>query len=225
MDNKSIFLVEDDIDISYAVSQYLARSGFILKSFLDASDVIDSIKKKMPSLVLVDLMLPNQDGITLCGNIREFSTVPIIIITAKTSEKDRLLGFNVGVDDYVCKPFSIKELLARVKAVIHRSESRNIIDVNKLVLYANDFSISYNGQTVHLTLIEFKLLELMHSHPGRIYSRQHIIDRIYNDYRVLSDRTVDSHIRNLRKKLADLGMGNNLIHSIYGAGYKYSEET
>jgi len=217
----TVFIVEDEKDIASIVEMYLQASGLQTRVFYDGTQVVEAVRSERPSLVLLDLMLPGKDGLTICREIRGFSDVPIIMATAKVEEVDRLLGLDIGADDYVCKPYSAKELVARVKAILRRLDNRVVQSAAALLVDADRHRITYQQQSVELTTVEFNLFQLLYSHPGHIYSRQQILDRVYSDYRILSDRTVDSHIRNLRKKLATLQTPEELVRSIYGAGYKF----
>jgi len=217
----TVFIVEDEKEIASVVEMYLEADGLETKVFHDGTAVVKSIETERPSVVLLDLMLPGKDGLTICKEVRAFSDVPIIMTTAKVEEVDRLLGLEIGADDYVCKPYSAKELVARVKAVLRRLDNQVTQSSPELLVHTESHTVQYQNTTISLTTIEFNLFYLLYSHPNRIYSRQQILDLVYSDFRVISDRTVDSHIRNLRKKLAELGMPEEALHSIYGAGYKF----
>lgn len=215
----SVLIVEDEADLSSVVDKYLLAANYQTRVIDNGLEVIDWVRANSPDLILLDLMLPGKDGLTLCKEIRDFSDVPIIIMTARVEEVDRLIGLESGADDYVCKPFSVRELVARVKVIMRRigktpGESLFQVDREKMIVNAD-------GKQLKLTAVEFNLFNLLFSRPGRIYSRQQIIDLVYNDYREITDRTVDSHIRNLRKKLAGLGIHDEVIHTIYSVGYKY----
>ncbi|MCO7223309.1 response regulator [Pleionea sp. CnH1-48] len=215
----TILVVEDEVDIASIVISYLQAAGYSTEHFSEGSGVVEWVKEHSPSLILLDLMLPGQDGMDICRAIRTFSDVPIIITTAKVEEIDRLIGLESGADDYVCKPYSPRELTARVKANLRRTD-RQVSTSNQLVLN-QDNRVSYQANSVELTTVEYNLLKLLYSQPNRIFSRDQIIRSVYVDYREVSDRTVDSHIRNLRKKLKGLELDNELVRSIYGAGYKF----
>ncbi|MCE9684921.1 response regulator [Shewanella sp. AS16] len=216
----TIVLVEDDLEIAEIVLMYLHAAGLNTRHFDDGVGVAAWVKHHTPAVVLLDLDLPNKQGLEVCREIRAFSELPIIMTTAKVEEVDRLLGLEIGADDYLCKPFSVKELVARVKVQLRRMH-RSQADDNGLRVDAASFHLYFSGKSVELTAIEFKLFHLLYSNANRIYSRAQIMDLVYQDYRCVSDRTVDSHIRNVRKKLAAMGMEQELIRSIYGAGYKY----
>ncbi|WDE02413.1 response regulator [Thalassomonas actiniarum] len=222
MNKLTILIVEDDIDISDILQMYLQAADFTTKVFNVGDGVVSWVQDNSPALAILDVNLPGKDGLTICKEIRVFSNMPIIMATEEITETDRLNGLDIGADDYVCKPFSVKEVVARVKANLRRSVNKPEL-MSKLTLDTDKFSLSYQTETISLTAMEFSLFKLLYSSPGRIYSRAQIMDLVYQDYREVSDRTVDSHIRNLRKKLNTLPLTENLIHSIYGAGYKFEE--
>jgi two-component system response regulator BaeR len=175
-------------------------------------------------------MLPGKDGITLCKEIREFSNVPIIMVTARVDEIDRLLGLELGADDYICKPFSPREVIARTKAVLRRSQIREQAGDSPeqsagFTLDQGRQQIVFQQQAIELTTVEYQLLNLLSSDPGRIFSRSQLMDAMYSDHRIVSDRTIDSHIKKIRKKLHDSFPNLEFIHSIYGAGYKFDLDT
>ena len=218
MNKQTILIVEDDNEIAEIVIMYLQAANFLTQWFDDGKGAVEWIKENSPALILLDLDLPTKSGLEVCKEVRAFSDIPIIMTTAKVEEVDRLIGLEIGADDYVCKPYSVKELIARVKVNLRRmtpTQSKGL-HVN-----SDSFIVMYGGTQVELTVIEFTLFNLLYSNDNRIYSRAQIMDLVYQDYRDVSDRTVDSHIRNLRKKLKELPLEHDLIRSIYGAGYKY----
>ncbi|WP_372872400.1 response regulator [Shewanella sp.] len=216
-----VFIVEDEKNIAEVMQMYLQTEGLETRVFHDGSDVVEAVKSDKPSLVLLDLMLPGKDGLSICQELRVFSELYIIMTTARVEEVDRLLGLDTGADDYVCKPYSARELTARVRAVLRRLDGKLTAAGPSLKVDESALSLSFGGQTVVLTALEFRLFNLLYSQPNRIYSRSQILDLLYSDFRVLSDRTVDSHIRNLRKKLAGLNTEQEMIRSIYGLGYRF----
>jgi len=222
-ENKCILIVEDEAKLAQLEADYLHNAGFTTNILADGDLVIPWLKQNQAELILLDLMLPGRDGISLCREIRSFSSVPIIMITARIEEIDRLLGLEMGADDYICKPFSPKEMVARVKAILRRLHPPTEHSSNQnLQLDSNSFRVQAKGQEIELTSVEFQLLQAMYQQPGRIFSRSKLMDLIYSDQRVVSDRTIDSHIKKLRKKLAELLPEQELIHSVYGAGYSYN---
>ncbi|WP_442497791.1 response regulator [Methylobacter sp. sgz302048] len=217
-----ILIVEDEEKLARLEADYLHNAGFETFCLADGLAVVPWLKENAADLILLDLMLPGRDGLDLCRDIRRFSTVPIIMVTARIEEVDRLLGLELGADDYICKPFSPREMTARVKAVLRRMQPLAMEPVsNMLKLDPQSFRISVGKLETELTAVEFQLLQTMYQQPGRIFSRARLMDLMYQDQRIVSDRTIDSHIKKLRKKLADLLPGQELIHSVYGAGYRY----
>ncbi len=219
-----IMIVEDEEKLASLLRDYLNQSGFDSVWIADGNQVLPRVREAAPDLILLDLMLPGRDGLEICKEIRTFSEVPIIMITARVEEIDRLLGLELGADDYICKPFSPREVVARVKTVLRRAGEHPAPPSGALSLDVDKFRALLHGQDLDLTAVEFKLLHFLYQNPGRIYSRGQLMDRIYSDQRVVSDRTIDSHIKKLRKKIAAVAPEEELIHSIYGVGYKYEAE-
>ncbi len=174
-------------------------------------------------LVLLDLMLPGKNGLEVCKALRATSSdVSIIMVTARVDEIDRLLGLELGADDYICKPFSPREVVARVKAVLRRAEARRAPPPTAgLTLDEAGYSATLGGKDLGLTAVEFQLLKVLAAHPGRIYTRDQLMDAMYRDERVVADRTVDSHVKKIRKKIAAVLPDREIVHSVYGLGYKY----
>ena len=218
--NKTVVVVEDDLEIADILQKYLQAAELEVKHFADGAGVVKWVKQYQPAVMLLDIDLPTKQGTDVCREVRQFSDLPIIMTTAKVEEVDRLIGLEIGADDYVCKPYSVKELVARVKVQLRRlnqqAQNNTMLQVDP-----EAFCVGYQGQSVELTAIEFKLFYLLYSHPNRIYSRGQIMDLVYQDYRDVSERTVDSHIRNVRSKLARFSLQSDIIRSIYGAGYKF----
>ncbi|MBN2427928.1 MAG: response regulator [Deltaproteobacteria bacterium] len=215
-----ILIVEDEERLATLLKDYLLAADYNAHILNDGREVVTWVRENSPDLVLLDLMLPGKNGLDICKEIRTFSSLPIIIVTAKVEEIDRLLGLELGADDYICKPFSPREVVARVKTVLRRSSNPAAVATG-LVLDQERYQATLHGEKLDLTAVEFKLLSILFDHPGRIYSRGQLMDRIYPDQRVVSDRTIDSHIKKLRKKIADTSFDDELIHSIYGVGYKF----
>lgn len=219
---QQILIVEDEPKLARILENYLKASGFTT-GWLDRGDeVVAWIRDNNPDLVLLDIMLPGTDGIEICRATRQFSEVPIIMVTARVEEVDRLLGLELGADDYICKPFSPREVVARVKTVLRRVPRESTPAANDGLMFDRlGHKLRFADREVQLTTVEFQLFEAMYGEPGRIFTRGQLIDRIYDDHRVVSERTVDSHIKKLRKKLAELIPDQEYIHSVYGAGYRY----
>ena len=216
-----ILIVEDEQKLAELLRDYLARSSFDTTVLDNGNDVVPYVRENKPDLVILDLMLPGRDGMEICKEIRTFSNLPIIMVTARVEEIDRLLGLELGADDYVCKPFSPRELVARVKAVLRRTGGETTIKAKGLILDEARYQASLHGVDLDLTAVEFKLLKFLAANPGRIYSRDQLMERIYSDHRIVSDRTIDSHIKKLRKKISGQNPDEELIGSVYGVGYKF----
>ena len=218
--HKPILIVEDEVKIAKLLYDYCLESGFEAIMIHDGSEAMNWLRNHTARLVLLDLMLPGLDGLSICRELRKFSNLPVIMVTARVEEIDRLLGLELGADDYICKPFSPREVVARIKSILRRSENTY---ENQAVLHLDESSlrVSYQQSIVELTTVEFKLLKTLTGQPGRIFSRDTLMSQIYTDNRIVSDRTVDSHIKKLRKKLVEIGLEETAVYSVYGAGYKY----
>lgn len=222
MDNAHILIVEDETSLANLMAEYLQQSQFNTTHFENLTPVLNFIKQVPVDLILLDLNLPDGDGLDLCQTIRQFSDVPILIMTARVEEIDRLLGLQLGADDYVCKPFSPREVVARVKAILKRTRSGSSSMQNDMALDAQKLRLSHKGITLDFTHIEFAILNMLFSEPGRIFSREQIMQSCYDDHRIVSDRTIDSHMKKLRQKLKEVGIDEH-IHSVYGVGYRYEK--
>jgi two-component system response regulator BaeR len=217
---EKILVVEDEPKLAALLADYLKASGFEVFTLSDGTHVETWVRENKPNLIILDIMLPGRDGMEICKTIRFFSRVPIIMVTARIEEIDRLLGLELGADDYICKPFSPREVVARVKAVLRRVNDGQAIQAQGLVLDEHTYRATLHGRNLELTAVEFKLLQLLIEHPGRIFSRQQIMERIYHEERFVSDRTVDSHIKKLRRKIEMVDSQTTLIQSVYSVGYK-----
>ena len=230
-----VLIVEDEERLAALVADYLKAAGYEVQIHFDGLGVLEWVRVNRPDLILLDLMLPGKDGLTLCREVRAESQVPIIMTTARVEEIDRLLGLGLGADDYVCKPYSPRELVARVKAVLRRSagpasgapsDSATATDpagTDPLTLDPDRLRVRAAGREIELTAVEFALLATLHQAPGRIFSRERLMERIYRDHRVVSDRTIDSHVKKLRRRLQELLPERELVHSVYGVGYRYED--
>lgn len=218
-----ILIVEDEPKIAALLQEYLDAHGHDCTWVNRGDKAIEAFHAHSAELVLLDLMLPGMDGIEVCKKIRAESEVPIIMVTARVEEIDRLLGLELGADDYICKPFSPRELVARVKAVLRRASAVGKPSESGLVLDAERHFASFNGSDLQLTAVEFALLQALSERPGRVLSRAQLLDRMYSDYRVVSDRAVDTHIKNLRSKLKVAAPDADPVESVYGLGYRFSE--
>jgi two-component system response regulator BaeR len=218
-----ILIVEDEPKIASLLQDYLrSHAGFRTRTIHRGDEALEQFRQHSPDLVLLDLMLPGLDGIEVCKQIRAESQAPIIMVTARTEEIDRLLGLELGADDYICKPFSPREIVARVKAVLRRTQNTGGPVKIGLRLDRERFQAELDGKPLELTPVEFALLEALHANRGRVLSREQLLDRMYRDYRVVSDRAVDTHVKNLRKKIHAVASGCELIESVYGLGYRFS---
>ncbi|MBM3211806.1 response regulator transcription factor [Candidatus Poribacteria bacterium] len=221
---KKIFIVEDEPDIVNLVAHNLRKEKFEVSIFYDGESFLKALEDDLPDLVVLDLMLPGIDGLEVCKIMRsneKTQPIPIVILTAKGSEVDIVLGLELGADDYMVKPFSVRELIARVKAVLRRSEmpqKDNLIVFEGLSIDLEKFQAKIDGVPIDLTYSEFKTLQMLILKPGRVYTRQQIIDGIWDDYRVVTSKTVDVHITHLRKKLGKYG---DFIKTVRGVGYKF----
>ncbi|MBI1922147.1 MAG: response regulator [Geobacter sp.] len=216
-----ILIVEDEEKLAGLLRDYLLQAGFTTEWLSDGLAVVPRVREELPDLILLDLMLPGRDGLDICREIRTFSSVPIIMVTARVEEIDRLLGLELGADDYICKPFSPREVVARVRTVLRRSGGGQTLQAAGLVMDESRYKATLQGRELDLTAVEFKLLQFLALSPGRIFSRSQLMDRIYPDQRIVDDRTIDSHVKKLRKKIAAVSPGEELIYSVYGVGYKY----
>lgn len=235
---RHILIVEDDSKIAALLNDYFVAAGYRCSHVADGLSALALVRKGSVDLMLLDLMLPQIDGISVCRAVREFSHLPIIMLTARVTEIDRLLGLETGADDYVCKPFSPREVVARVRVHLRRSgavpapapssaasvQAASVPVAStaaRLLVQREQMRITLDGQALVLTPVEFRLLAELIAHPQRVYSRQQLLDLSHEDQRDTSDRTVDSHIRNLRRKL---GEHAECLQSVYGVGYRYEGE-
>jgi two-component system, OmpR family, response regulator BaeR len=216
-----ILIVEDEEKLAGLLRDYLVQEGYEASVLHRGDQVEDWVRSHPTDLVLLDLMLPGKSGLEVCKALRAAADVSIIMVTARIDEVDRLLGLGLGADDYICKPFSPREVVARVKAVLRRTRRGPGVPESNLKLDDAAFKATLGGKDLGLTAIEYQLLKVLAAHPGRIYTRDQLIDAMYRDERVVSDRTVDSHIKKIRRKIAALEPERELIHSLYGVGYKY----
>lgn len=220
----TILVVEDEPKLASVLSDYLSASGYEAKCLYRGDEVVRWLQENEADLILLDLMLPGIDGMDVCREVRSFSQIPIIIMTARTEEIDRLLGFGLGADDYVCKPFSPREVIARVQAILRRvkslAEPDGAKDYRGLILDESAFSCEFQGQKVALTPVEFRMLAALAKKPGHVMKREQLCSHAYEDHRVVSVQTINTHIKNLRRKLNEVSTDGDLIHSVYGVGYK-----
>ena len=219
-----ILIVEDDVKIADMLANYLLMHGFASEVCGDGHEAVARVRRQAPALIVLDLMLPGLDGVAVCAAVRAFSTVPIMMVTARVDEIDRLLGLDTGADDYVCKPFSPREVVARIKALLRRSEGALAKPVPAaFVVDEARQQISWRGRPLPLTPVEFRLMRQLMSRPGQVFARARLLDTLHEDQRDVSDRAIDSHIKNLRRKLEQAGTGEAGISSVYGVGYRFDD--
>ncbi|MCI3206987.1 DNA-binding response regulator [Pandoraea capi] len=235
-DSAPILIVEDEPKLAALLAEYLRVAGMPCRILTDGRDVLPAVRVTQPRLVLLDLMLPGMDGLEVCRAVREVSEVPIVMLTARAAETDRLLGLELGADDYICKPFSPREVVARVKAILRRvrgtaapvattANTAVAPQTPALVIDAVRHHAKLDGHELPLTPVELRLLATLASHPDKTFPRAHLLDRMYDDHRVVADRTVDSHIKNLRRKLQAIRPDEEIVRSIYGVGYRLELRT
>ncbi|GAA0517906.1 two-component system response regulator BaeR [Tatumella terrea] len=219
-----IMIVEDEPKLAMLLVDYLQAASYRTRVISRGDEVIPEVKASPPDLLILDLMLPGKDGLSVCRELRQFSDLPVIMLTARSEEIDRLLGLEIGADDYVCKPFSPREVVARVKIILRRclrpvEEPDNVSA--RLEIDKARFRASWDGQPVELTPAEFRLLTALSQEPGKVFTREQLLDLLYDDYRVVADRTIDSHIKNLRRKLEIQDQEHTFIRAVYGLGYRW----
>jgi len=224
-----ILIVEDDIKTANLLRLYLRQAGYKAETANDGYTGLDMARRIQPDLIVLDLMLPNLDGLDICRLIRLESNVPIIILTAKSTEDDVLRGLELGADDYIAKPFSPREVVARVRTVLRRvqdsagSNGQKELQFGELAINLTRHEVAIKGEVVHLTPKEFKLLETLAREPGRAFTRLELVERAFGyDYEGL-ERTVDAHVMNLRKKIELDHTNPNYVETVYGVGYRFTE--
>jgi two-component system, OmpR family, response regulator BaeR len=227
MAHEHILIVEDERKLADLLRDYLSEAGYTV-SLLDRGDrVVSRVKQDPPALILLDIMLPGMDGTEVCREIRKFSKIPVLMITARVEEVDRIIGLELGADDYICKPFSPREVVARVKAVLRRvrsePETKRLV-AGPISLDETTRRVSVHDQALSLTPSEFGLLKILMAYPGRVFSRSELLDKVQGYQFDGYDRTIDTHIKNIRKKIAEKLPGREVIHTVYGIGYKFDSE-
>ncbi|MCX7944512.1 MAG: response regulator [Deltaproteobacteria bacterium] len=223
---KNIFIVDDEPDIVELIKINLEKSGYLVKGFYDGESMLNYINQKyLPDLIILDIMLPNIDGMEIAKQLKfnqETASIPIIFLSAKNEDIDKITGLEIGADDYVTKPFNVRELIARIKAVLRRRlpekpEGKTIKIDNILKIDPNKFEVFVKDRKVELTTTEFRILYTLAKKPGWVFSREQLLNELWGDEKVVIDRTIDVHIRNLREKLKE---ASKLIQNIRGIGYK-----
>ena len=228
MKKPKIVVIEDEVDILEVITYNLSKEGFDVCSALDGEEGLALIKKEVPDLVLLDLMLPGLDGIEICRKLKtDYSTrsIPIIMVTAKGEESDIVLGLGMGADDYMVKPFRPRELMARIRSVLRRGdfieEGEGVVSIDELVIDINRHEVKLEGKIIVLTAMEFKLLHFLASHPGQVFTRENLLNHISSDDTFIIDRNIDVHIRSIRKKL---NKHRELIETIHRVGYRFRDK-
>jgi two-component system response regulator BaeR len=217
--NTEIFIVEDEPELAALVADYAAAAGYHATVFGDGALALEAIRSWPPALLVLDLMLPGLDGLSVCREVRNFSNLPIVMVTARVEEIDRLLGLELGADDYLCKPFSPRELMARIKAILRRTAPATpVIHVDEAARRNR-----IHGRPLELTPTEYGILAALARRPGQVFARAQLLDaaREGNANLDVADRAIDSHVKNLRRKLDAALPGVEAIHSIYGLGYRF----
>lgn len=217
----NVLIVEDEVRLAELLADYCRHEGHQPRVAGDLSRARAALAENRTDIVLLDVMLPDGSGLDLCKEIRAASDLPVLVISARVDELDRLLGLELGADDYICKPYSPREVMARMKAVMRRQGRSPTADSDLPSLDESRLSMTLNNRSVVLSTVEFALLAFLAERPGHIRSRNQIMDRIYPDHRVVSDRTIDSHVKKLRQKLAEHFPDWQFIDSVYGAGYRF----
>ncbi len=228
MKKTKIAVIEDEVDILEVINYNLSKEGFDVCSALDGEEGLALIKKEVPDLVLLDLMLPGLDGIEICRKLKtDYSTrsIPIIMVTAKGEESDIVLGLGMGADDYMVKPFRPRELIARIRSVLRRGdfieEGEGLVSIDELVIDINRHEVKLEGKKIVLTAMEFKLLHFLASHPGQVFTRENLLNHVSSDDTFIIDRNIDVHIRSIRKKL---NKHRELIETIHRVGYRFRDK-
>ena len=227
--NEKILLVEDEKTLAKALKFNLEKEGFRVEVAFDGEEALNAMSGEEPDLVILDLMLPKIDGYEVCRSIRRSSDVPIIMLTARDEDIDKILGLELGADDYMTKPFNTRELLARIRAILRRTvqqaaAAKNFIKIGDLQIDVIKHKVTVKGREVALTSREYNLLSLLASNPGKVYSREELLEEIWGDDYSGAVRTVDVHIRHLREKIEEFPAEPNIILTVWGAGYKFREE-
>jgi len=227
--NELILIVDDEPKIVRLAKDYLERSGFRTLPANDGITALATARQERPDLVVLDLNLPGMDGLDVCRALRRESSVPVIMLTARAEETDRLIGLELGADDYIVKPFSSRELVARVRAVLRRTQGEvqtaGLIRVGELEIDLNGNRVTLRGETLRVTRIEFNLLAILAQHPGQTFSRAQLIDRLHGPSDGGFDRSIDAHVKNLRRKIEDDPTTPRYLLTVYGIGYQFTEKT
>jgi len=222
-----IFVLEDDTDIARLVQHHLEAAGFAARLFSTPTHLIPDAERQAPALFLLDIMVPDGDGLDVCKRLRKhpaLSTIPIIFLTARAGENDRVLGLELGADDYITKPFSTREMVARVRAVLRRFERPDTLPVIRfedVIIDANAMQLTVRGEVIPTTATEFRLLDYLARHPGRVFSRDHLLDAVWGDARFVTPRSVDVYVSRIREKIEADPENPRHLKTVRGAGYRF----
>jgi two-component system phosphate regulon response regulator PhoB len=225
--SQTVFVLEDDTDISRLIQHHLEASGFAVRTFQTPFNLVSDAERQPPVLFLLDIMVPGGDGLDVCRRLRThtaLSSIPIIFLTARAGENDRVLGLELGADDYITKPFSTRELLARIKAVLRRFErptTPSVVSFDDVVIDANAMQLKVQGELTTTTATEFRLLDYLARHPGRVFSRDHLLDAVWGDARFVTPRSVDVYVRRIREKIEKDAEDPRYLKTVRGAGYRF----
>lgn len=226
--NETILVIEDEPKVARLARDYLKQSGFRVLTAADGGTGLAMARREQPVLIVLDLMLPGLDGLDVCRTLRRESDVPIIMLTARSEETDRLIGLELGADDYISKPFSPRELVARVRALLRRVKGEvyqpGFLRAGDLIIDSDSHRVTRGGKNIHLTRFEFNLLKILATHPGQIYSRSQLLEKLHGTAFDGYDRSVDAHIKNLRRKIELDPTEPRYILTVYGVGYKLNDE-
>ncbi len=224
---KKILVVDDEKRIVEILKAYLERDGYQVIAAYDGQSALELARRYSPDLIILDLMLPEVSGWDVCRELRKESDVPVIMLTARDDTTDKIIGLELGADDYVTKPFDPKEIISRVRAVLRRSEGKAVpkatLNIGEIIIDTDKRLVRHGDRNIDLTPIEFELLRVMAENPGRVYGRMQLLDRVQGDAYEGYERTIDSHIKNLRKKLELDPEHPKYIITVYGVGYKLGE--
>jgi len=225
--SQTIFVLEDDADISRLVQYHLEAAGYTVRPYLTQGSIVADAERQAPALFLLDIMVPGGDGLDLCRRLRQnpsLSIIPIIFLTARAAENDRVHGLELGADDYITKPFATRELLARVKAVLRRFErpsTPSTVRFEQIEIDASAMQLRVSGHLVTTTATEFRLLDYLARHPGRVFSRDHLLDAVWGDARFVTPRSVDVYVRRIREKIETDPESPRYLKTMRGAGYRF----
>lgn len=229
MDKKLIYIADDEVNVCTIMKSFLVKEGYVVETFYDGRSIYEAFSGKPADMVIIDIMMPGLDGYSVCSAIREQSSVPLIIVSAKDSEQDKVTGLTIGCDDYLTKPFSPRELIARVKSIFRRIEidksnvvKNNVLNINDIIIDQGTKQAKYNNIDIGLTLMEFNLLYYLASNKNRAISRSELLNKIWGFENVVETRATDDMIKRIRRKISDSGSGLK-IETVWGFGFKIME--